>query len=66
VRDGDIVIPKITPSEPLKAECEHFLECVASGTQPRTDGREGLAVVRALDAIQRSLRQGGREERIAR
>src|SRR6185369_5436359 len=31
VRDGDIIIPKITPSEPLKAECDHFLDCIQSG-----------------------------------
>lgn len=66
VRDGDIIIPKIAPSEPLKAECDHFLECIQSGTPPLTGGREGLAVVRALEAIERSLRQGGREERVAR
>ncbi|MBI3769966.1 MAG: Gfo/Idh/MocA family oxidoreductase [Deltaproteobacteria bacterium] len=65
VRDGDIIIPKIPPGEPLKAECDHFLECIGSGAQPRTGGQEGLAVVRALEAIQRSLRQGGREEKIA-
>ena len=64
VRDGDIIIPKIAPSEPLKAECDHFLECIQSGTPPLTGGREGLAVVRALEAIERSLRQGGREERV--
>lgn len=64
VRDGDIVIPKITPSEPLKAECDHFLECIQSGMPPRTGGREGLAVVRALEAIQRSIHHGGREERV--
>jgi predicted dehydrogenase len=64
VRIGDIVIPKITPGEPLKAECEHFLECVATGAEPLTGGRQGLAVVRALEAIERSLRGGGREERL--
>jgi predicted dehydrogenase len=64
VRDGDIIIPKITPGEPLKAECEHFLECVSSNAQPFTDARAGLAVVRALETIQRSLRAGGREESV--
>ena len=66
VRDGDIVIPKITPGEPLKAECDHFLECIRTGGQPLTGGREALAVVRALEAIQRSLRHGGREESLPR
>ena len=66
VRDGDIVIPKITPGEPLKAECDHFLECIRTGRQPLTGGRAALAVVRALEAMQRSLRDGGREESLPR
>jgi predicted dehydrogenase len=64
VRDGDITIPKVTAGEPLKAECEHFLACIGSGAPPLTDAASGLAVVRALEAIQRSLRAGGREERV--
>jgi len=66
VRDGDIIIPRITPGEPLKAECDHFLECIASGKQPLTGGGEALAVVRVLEAIERSLRRDGCEERVAR
>jgi predicted dehydrogenase len=62
VRDGDITIPKVALGEPLKAECDHFLDCVTSGTTPVTGGPEGLAVVRALEALQRSARAGGREE----
>jgi UDP-2-acetamido-3-amino-2,3-dideoxy-glucuronate N-acetyltransferase len=46
---------KIAESEPLLAECEHFLACVAKGETPVTDGREGLQVLRVLDAAQRSL-----------
>jgi len=42
-------------AEPLGLECEHFLECVRTGATPRTDGREGLRVLRVLDAAQRSL-----------
>jgi predicted dehydrogenase len=64
VRDGDITIPKITAGEPLKAECDHFLACIAAKSAPFTDAAAGLAVVRALEAIQRSLRAGGREERV--
>ena len=66
VRDGDITIPRITPGEPLRAECQHFLECIAAGAEPATGGRQALAVVRALEAIERSLRNHGREERVAR
>lgn len=45
--------------EPLKAECQHFLDCVASRQTPVTDGREGLRVLSLLDACQRSLLKGG-------
>jgi UDP-2-acetamido-3-amino-2,3-dideoxy-glucuronate N-acetyltransferase len=34
--------------EPLNLECRHFLDCIASGAKPRTDGREGLRVLRVL------------------
>ncbi len=64
VRDGDIVIPKVSMGEPLRAECEHFVECVRAGKQPLTDGRNGLAVVRVLEAIQRSLAAGGQRETV--
>ena len=47
--------------EPLKLECEHFLRCVATGQTPRTDGHEGLRVLRILNASQRSLDQSGRK-----
>ena len=62
VREGDITIPRVALGEPLKAECEDFLDCIERGTPPRSGGREGLAVVRALDALQRSARHHGREE----
>ncbi len=47
--------PDIPENEPLLAECEHFLACVTKGETPITDGREGLQVLRVLDAAQRSL-----------
>ena len=54
---GEIV--ELEDREPLKAECEHFLHCVRTRTSPLTDGMEGLRVLRALDACQRSLLSGG-------
>jgi predicted dehydrogenase len=66
VRDGDITIPRITPGEPLRAECDHFLECVATGRAPLTGGRQALAVVRVLEAMQRSLTRSGAEEPVTR
>jgi predicted dehydrogenase/acetyltransferase-like isoleucine patch superfamily enzyme len=45
--------------EPLKFECQHFLECVAGGKPPRTDGKEGLRVLKVLQALQESINQNG-------
>lgn len=59
LRTGDITIPKVDGGEPLAVECQHFLDCVAKRTQPRSDGQDGLTVLRVLDAAQRSLDQGG-------
>lgn len=42
-------------TEPLKVECQHFLDCVATGATPRTDGHEGLRVLRVLARAQASL-----------
>jgi predicted dehydrogenase len=54
-RSGDIFSPSIPNVEPLRVECEHFVECVRSGRQPRSDGASGLRVVRVLEELQRSL-----------
>lgn len=61
VREGDITIPRVPTGEPLKTECEHFLDCVIKGGRPLTDGRFGASVVRSLDAIQRSIESRGVE-----
>jgi UDP-2-acetamido-3-amino-2,3-dideoxy-glucuronate N-acetyltransferase len=50
----------VAPGEPLRAECEHFLDCVATGARPRTDAEEGLRVLAVLDAAQKSLDAEGR------
>jgi predicted dehydrogenase len=56
---GDSYIPHIKQEEPLKAECEHFLECIRSGEAPLSDGRSGLELVRILEASSESLRANG-------
>jgi UDP-2-acetamido-3-amino-2,3-dideoxy-glucuronate N-acetyltransferase len=48
----------IPESEPLRQECEHFLNCIANGKKPVTDGNEGLRVLKILNAAQRSLDNG--------
>ena len=55
-RYGDIVTPMLKESEPLAAECAHFLECIRTGASPRSSGETGLNVVRVLAAAQKSLR----------
>ncbi|MBD3233699.1 MAG: hypothetical protein GF315_08235 [candidate division Zixibacteria bacterium] len=64
LRTGDIIIPKIPSGEPLRAECEHFIECVAKRSKPRSDGADGLDVLRVLDAAQKSLERGGEPQAI--
>jgi predicted dehydrogenase len=59
-RHGQVTIPYITWQEPLRLECEHFIECVRTGADPRTDGMQGLAVVSVLEAATASLQHGGR------
>ena len=49
----------IPQAEPLRVECQRFLESMTSGIRPLTDGREGLRVLRILNASQRSLDQRG-------
>jgi predicted dehydrogenase len=59
IRVGDIWIPKLSLTEPLKVECQHFLSCVRDGSQPLTDGRDGLQVLRVLEAADLSLKGHG-------
>jgi len=58
-RSGDVVIPAVPASEPLKNQCQHFLEAVASRRPPLSDGDDGLRVVEILAAINRSIAQQG-------
>lgn len=60
IREGEVLIPSIKLNEPLLAECEHFIECVRTGTRPLTDGEDGLMVVKALEAATQSMRQDSR------
>jgi len=57
---GDIHIPKIGNDEPLRVECQHFLDAIVNDTEPRSDGHDALRVVKVLDAMEVSLREGGR------
>jgi predicted dehydrogenase/acetyltransferase-like isoleucine patch superfamily enzyme len=50
----------IDQEEPLRQECQHFLDCITDGKKPLTDGEEGLRVLRILNASQASLNDNGR------
>ncbi len=54
-RSGDIFSPRISNSEPLRLECEHFIAAIRNGAQPRSDGQSGLRVVRVLERLQEEL-----------
>lgn len=56
---GDMYVPYIRQEEPLKVECQHFLDCIRSGERPLTDGRQGRDLVKLLEAASASLRAGG-------
>jgi predicted dehydrogenase len=56
---GDVTSPFLQLTEPLKVECQHFVECVRTGARPVTSGYEGLAVTRVLEASSLSLARGG-------
>ena len=56
---GDSYIPHLTQEEPLRVECQHFLDCIANGTRPLTNGRKGLELVNILEGASQSLARHG-------
>lgn len=61
-RSGDIVIPKVRIIEPLRQECQHFLDCIKNQSQSRSSGEDGLSVVKILEAAQHSMSNGCAQE----
>lgn len=59
LRDGDIVSPMLNPSEPLKNQVAHFINCIDQGTQPICDATGGENVIKVLEAIDVSIKQNG-------
>jgi predicted dehydrogenase len=62
---GDMCSPYVKQIEPLKVECQHFLDCIKKGTRPDSSGVEGLKVVQVLEAASHSLKNGGGRVMIA-
>jgi predicted dehydrogenase len=62
---GDVYAPYLKQEEPLKTECQHFLDCIMQGTTPMSCGVRGTELVRILEASSESLRSGGASVKLA-
>jgi predicted dehydrogenase len=56
---GDTYAPYLKQEEPLKTECQHFLDCIQNGKEPLTSGQRGTELVKILEASSKSLKLGG-------
>lgn len=59
IREGDVLIPKVTLGEPLRAECQAFIERVQGGDDQVSNGWFGLGVVAVLEAATESMTSHG-------
>lgn len=66
LRDGQIVSPVVEATEPLKNQCQHFLDCVREGRRPISDGLVGRGVVSVMEAVDQSLLADGHPIPVAR
>lgn len=60
IRDGDVLIPKVGVSEPLRAQCAHFLDCIRTRRTPINNARAAMDVVRSLVAADASMAEHGK------
>jgi predicted dehydrogenase len=60
LRTGDVLIPRIPSQEPLSLECQHFLDAIIRNQPVRSDGVDGLRVVKVLEAGSKSLAASGK------
>ena len=56
---GDVYSPYLKQTEPLKIECQHFLDCIKTGNKPESSGEDGMRVVQILESCSASLNDGG-------
>ncbi|NIT60127.1 MAG: Gfo/Idh/MocA family oxidoreductase [Aliifodinibius sp.] len=61
---GDMRAPYLKQVEPLKMQCQHFLDCIKTGAKPNSSGLEGLRVVQILESASESLKKGGAKVKI--
>jgi UDP-2-acetamido-3-amino-2,3-dideoxy-glucuronate N-acetyltransferase len=59
-RPEDALPIEVEGKEPLRMECEHFIECLISRKPPKTDGRSALRVLKVLEACQESIKENGK------
>lgn len=62
LRRGEELLVPYEPGEPMARECAHFLDCIRTGSRPRTDGLSGARVLGILESAQQALRSGERVE----
>lgn len=65
-RFGDIVIPHIKFTEPLRVECKHFIDSIINRTPPQSSGWDGLQIVKTLEMAERSLQSNGNQQIVAK
>ncbi len=63
-REGDVTLPHVSAESPLAAQCKHFFECIETGREPRSNGRNGELVVKILEAADESLHSHGKEVKL--
>jgi predicted dehydrogenase len=66
VKSGKVITPKVNLKEPLEVECRHFIDCLKKNKLPLSDGEDGLNVLKALLAIDKSIAHNGKEVFISR
>jgi predicted dehydrogenase len=65
IHQGEVSVPKVELGEPLENECKSFLDAIGSGdTMPLSSGAFGVDVVRVLEAVDRSMAEGGKEQEV--
>ena len=62
---GDMYVPYLKHEEPLRVECQHFMDCIRDGIPPMSSGEDGMRMVQILEAANLSLKRGGSEVTIA-